>query len=349
MLYHCCSLLFLAVFIALRYFVSNATCEDFFSFVQFGLLPADAIGHAQDINDINSGCASSDTAETIDIADITITPMELEQELKHVLDEKNGDVGLEVVDIIGGIGDTKVPRILHQSHISTTVPVAVLPHIKSWHDYVRDKGYRLVWWTDEDNYWLVHTHYPQYAHAWDALYHPIEKADCVRYFYLHRYGGLYADADMKYVPRTCSTQDWDLEEYFHSTPEIDIYMFKNCHTNSIMASAAGHKFWKHVWDQWSKVEAGSILMQNIADTSGIRMLRIPCTEFGPDFPSFSSPPLIPCFQHAKTNSWRWMVKRDDTVRILDELIMVVFAVLCIGSGITYYRQRANIRRSLMKG
>ena len=50
-------------------------------------------------------------------------------------------------------------------------------------------------WTDEDNLQLIKDHYPWFLDTFVGYKENIKRADAVRYFILHRYGGIYMDLD----------------------------------------------------------------------------------------------------------------------------------------------------------
>jgi|AntAceMinimDraft_5_1070358.scaffolds.fasta_scaffold76273_1 hypothetical protein len=212
--------------LGLRFYLVNITCEGYRDLttnfgshlVAMGFITPEfsarlaQIGLSEDLASEHSGCVGSKRNTVfVDVSNFTITPRQLEQELAQKCGQTGGGrrtlggggggacTPEGVVAALGAAGvGSGVPRVFHQSYMTRNLPAELLPHVQSWHGYLAAQGWRRVWWTDADNYWLVHTHYPQWAAAWDALYHPIERADTARYFYLHRYGGLYADVDMAY-------------------------------------------------------------------------------------------------------------------------------------------------------
>lgn len=58
-------------------------------------------------------------------------------------------------------------------------------------------------WSDAANDWLVKSHYPDFYDAAYKEMEPIYKIDSVRFAYMHRYGGVYADLDFFAV------RDWE--------------------------------------------------------------------------------------------------------------------------------------------
>lgn len=93
---------------------------------------------------------------------------------------------------------------------------------------------------------LMKNYYPQHIEMYDKYPYHIQRCDAVRYFILHRYGGLYADMDY-----FCN-RSWDdvLENYTK-----DIYLvetpnkiYNDVHiSNSLMYSKAGHVFWSKIF------------------------------------------------------------------------------------------------------
>jgi mannosyltransferase OCH1-like enzyme len=93
---------------------------------------------------------------------------------------------------------------------------------------------------------LIKSFYPQHIELYDSYSYHIQRCDTVRYFILHRYGGLYADMDY-----FCNAS-WDkvIEEY----PK-DIYlvetpnkMYRDIHvSNSLMYSEPRHVFWSKLF------------------------------------------------------------------------------------------------------
>ena len=51
-------------------------------------------------------------------------------------------------------------------------------------------------WTDDLSRRLVETYYPTYLHMFDSYKYPIQRADAIRYFVLHHFGGIYMDLDI---------------------------------------------------------------------------------------------------------------------------------------------------------
>lgn len=94
---------------------------------------------------------------------------------------------------------------------------------------------------------LVKKFYPQHLEMYDQYPWLIQKCDAVRYFILHRYGGLYADMDY-YCNRPWS-------EVLDNYPE-DLYLVETPNSmnkdsvhisNALMYSKSGHVFWNKLF------------------------------------------------------------------------------------------------------
>jgi mannosyltransferase OCH1-like enzyme len=66
---------------------------------------------------------------------------------------------------------------------------------ETWKYYHPKWEYKL--WTDVDNFKLVETHYPWFLPTYKSLPSNIQRADVVRYIYMHHFGGVYADLDIE--------------------------------------------------------------------------------------------------------------------------------------------------------
>jgi mannosyltransferase OCH1-like enzyme len=84
----------------------------------------------------------------------------------------------------------KIPKIIHQIWLGSSVPSVYASYIKSWKEKHPDWAYML--WTDEN----VHTLFPLYnQHFYDEVENYGAKSDILRWEILYRFGGLYVDMD----------------------------------------------------------------------------------------------------------------------------------------------------------
>lgn len=88
--------------------------------------------------------------------------------------------------------------------------------------------------------------YPEHTELFKSYSYEIQRCDAVRYFLLHRYGGLYADMDY-YCNRPFdeALAEYTNDIYFTNTPNT---LGKDEHvSNSLMYSKPGHPFWKYMF------------------------------------------------------------------------------------------------------
>ncbi|PFH52816.1 glycosyltransferase family 32 protein [Amanita thiersii Skay4041] len=88
----------------------------------------------------------------------------------------------------------RIPRILHQTWKSDTLPERWRGISQACRDMMPDYEYML--WTDAASRDFIATHYPWFLDTFDHYPYNIQRADVIRYFVLHHYGGIYLDLDI---------------------------------------------------------------------------------------------------------------------------------------------------------
>lgn len=143
-------------------------------------------------------------------------------------------------------------KIIHQIWFgiipNKTEAAKALKSLQKYHNSWKNKNptWLHVIWNFDQCRSLVKKHYPQHLELYDGYKYHIQRCDVVRYFMLHRYGGLYADMDY-YCNR-----DWDTVTakymdtlYLVETPNK---LYNDIHiSNSLMYSKSGHKFWSKLF------------------------------------------------------------------------------------------------------
>lgn len=87
-----------------------------------------------------------------------------------------------------------VPRILHQTWKTDVLPKEWVGASQACRDMHPDYEYML--WTDAKSRQLIADHYPWFLSTFDGYKYKIQRADAIRYFVLHHFGGVYMDLDM---------------------------------------------------------------------------------------------------------------------------------------------------------
>ncbi|KAF2868533.1 nucleotide-diphospho-sugar transferase [Massariosphaeria phaeospora] len=95
----------------------------------------------------------------------------------------------------GAISDRPqlIPKIIHQTYINESLPEHWKGPQKSCLDLHTDYEYKL--WTDKKSREFIAAEYPWFLETFDGYKYPIQRADAIRYFVLHHFGGIYIDLD----------------------------------------------------------------------------------------------------------------------------------------------------------
>lgn len=140
-------------------------------------------------------------------------------------------------------------KIIHQSWKTAYIPEKHVKYHRTWH--ALHPTALCVLWTDDDNYALVDTFYPQFASTLRDMPLKIQHCDLIRLLYLHRYGGLYVDLDY-------SAQ----RNVFDSLPseEVAVYIVRSpvllnevCQNSFMLSRAPGEQFWLDVADNINEI------------------------------------------------------------------------------------------------
>jgi mannosyltransferase OCH1-like enzyme len=131
-----------------------------------------------------------------------------------------------------------IPKIIHQTARTADIP-------KAWRTF-QDKARRLHpdWdyrlWTDADNQALVEERMPAIVPSFRSLPLNIMRADLIRYVIMYQMGGLYFDFDYEFL-KPFSYQERDIVVPRESDDGAQPFL-----GNSVLASRAGHPFWRAV-------------------------------------------------------------------------------------------------------
>lgn len=86
-----------------------------------------------------------------------------------------------------------IPKIIHQTYKNESIPEIWQGPQQSCLDLHPDYEYKL--WTDKKAREFIAAEYPWFLETYDAYPYPIQRADTIRYFVLHHFGGIYIDLD----------------------------------------------------------------------------------------------------------------------------------------------------------
>ena len=133
----------------------------------------------------------------------------------------------------------RIPGIIHQTWKDNNIPRKWLASPAQWKKHHPD--WLHVVWTDRDIFDFIDLRHPKFSSVFRSFSYGIQKADAIRYFILHDFGGLYSDLDL--VPKRC------MEEYFADGMPL-YFLFSpnmNVFTNFLMASAKEEGVWREIW------------------------------------------------------------------------------------------------------
>lgn len=135
------------------------------------------------------------------------------------------------------------PKVLHQTWKTKDLePITEFEACsRTWITYHPAYFYRL--WDDKENHEFVKTQFPNYFNTWLSFDKNIKRIDSIRYMWMYKYGGIYADLDMECLR--------SLDELINSYSKYDSILFCDFGADgqcisanpALMVSKPGSKFW----------------------------------------------------------------------------------------------------------
>ena len=213
-----------------------------------------------------------------------------------------------------------IPRIIHQIWDSTAVPRTFLPWMSSW---TRHHPHWQHWfWTPEDIRCLFRRRYARLAYLYESYPTQLQRADVMRYFILHAFGGVYVDLDVEslrpldplLVNRSCV-----LSEEPHEHVHILYHLEKVNVMNTIMACRPGHPLFKELLANLSSYKGntnplwttGPFYMDSVLTTYFFNRIRAVPRYRSPTDDVTVLPPkyLLPTFDQTKLLNLQGVCKR----------------------------------------
>lgn len=161
-----------------------------------------------------------------------------------------------------------IPKIVHQTWKTHTVPEHWRESEQSWRA-LEKHGWTYILWDDDEIDAFIARDYPWFIAQFRGYRRGISRADAVRPFLLHKYGGVYVDLDIVAKPD-------DFLRFYEMTKDQRVLLPRTKSgngvdghdlTNCFMMSAPGDPFWEVVWrrlqapfkDQPAKRAVASVL------------------------------------------------------------------------------------------
>lgn len=136
-----------------------------------------------------------------------------------------------------------IPKIIHQTYKTEQIPEAWQSGQQACVDLHPD--YQYILWTDEMARDFIAEKYPWFLNAWDSYPYPIQRADAIRYFALHHYGGVYIDLDDGCMRRLDPLLT--VPAFVRETKPTGI-------SNDVMGSVQGHPFFVKVLENLERYQ-----------------------------------------------------------------------------------------------
>ena len=153
---------------------------------------------------------------------------------------------------MSGTSARSPPRILHQTWKNEVIPSCWAPFHRSWRTHHPQWEHCL--WTDNALRQFIRDRYAWFLPTYDAYPTHIMRVDAVRYFLLHRHGGLYADLDFESL-RPIDPLLRGCEVVLGCEPPAHVALnaprsrgLDRIVCNAFMASIPRHPFWEHVFE-----------------------------------------------------------------------------------------------------
>ncbi len=148
---------------------------------------------------------------------------------------------------VPGVLPGVIPKIIHQTWKTSEIPEKWKSSTDKYKLLVND-GWEYRLWTDADNRQLIEQDYPWFLAKFDSYEYPIQRADAVRYFILHKFGGVYSDLDIQPKANFGAFYEMykDADVALPSTKQGNGFGGQNF-SNCFMMSKPGCDFWPVVW------------------------------------------------------------------------------------------------------
>ena len=166
-----------------------------------------------------------------------------------------------------------IPRIIHQTWKTAVIPDECEPFVRSVR--ANHAGYEYRLWTDGDNLRFVTERAPWFLDTYRSYAHDIERADAIRYFILHEYGGIYIDIDMEVLRPVDELLEHDALNF---SLEAGLMIINTVISNAFMASRPRHPFFRHVATSLPALRERDVTFADVFSNTGPDMLARQLSE-----------------------------------------------------------------------
>ena len=141
-----------------------------------------------------------------------------------------------------------IPKVVHQTWKTHTVPDHWKESEQSWRA-LEKHGWTYILWDDTEIDAFISDNYPWFLEQFRGYKRGISRADAVRPFLLHKYGGLYVDLDIV-AKETEFMRFYELvkgQQVVLPQTKVGNGVDGQNLSNCFMMSQPGAEFWPHVW------------------------------------------------------------------------------------------------------
>lgn len=166
-----------------------------------------------------------------------------------------------------------VPKIIFQTWKTHDLPKQFAYWSGTWKKYNPD--YKYVLWDDKENREFVVKYFDWFLETYDSYDAGIKRADAIRYMFLYRHGGIYADLDFECLKPFDELLDvYKGYDIILGSMESDLssWHLSNNIPNAIMISKPGCTFWLKVLKEMQRrskipgrpeVQTGPIVLKDV--------------------------------------------------------------------------------------
>ena len=167
---------------------------------------------------------------------------------------------------------TAFPKIIFQTWKTHTLPKQFAYWSETWKKH---NDYEYILWDDEENRAFVAANFDWFLPTYDGYDAGIKRADAIRYMFLYKFGGIYADLDFECLkPFDKLLEKYESYDIILGSMESDLssWHLSNNIPNAIMISKPGCTFWLKVLKEMERrsktpgrpeVQTGPIVLKDV--------------------------------------------------------------------------------------
>lgn len=171
------------------------------------------------------------------------------------------DIGAQCLSGSALIDEKRYPRrLIHQSSLEPLDPT-YRPYTETW--ISMHPGATYVWWSREDNEYLMDMCFLDLKPCYKALHTDEERLNLLRLLYMYQFGGIFADTRLSAETDVFASLNWKKKTTAVIGILLDDSTFPHCtvHNHVLVSRVRKHMYWKLCADElaWSMQDDGRAL------------------------------------------------------------------------------------------